>query len=202
MAKLFDELLEKGLLAGQIPGKTSTARKWFREQAKAIGKVNETILFKTSNRTDFRNNITIGRLYMFYYDAKHKETLPYYDRVPLIFPIGPAKGGFLGINMHYLPLRQRAKLMDALYSTINNDKLNETTKIRASYEILASASKFAEFKPTIKHYLKSQVRSRYMYIDPKEWDIAIFLNVAKFVGATQRDVWSDSLKIIQGDKTK
>lgn len=200
MAKIFDEILEKGLSNGQFPGKTSTARKWFREQAKSIGKVNETILFKTADREKFSSRIYLGKLYLFYYDPKLKDTLPYYDRVPLVFPIGPAKGGFLGLNMHYLPLRQRAKLMDALYSTVNNDKFDATTKIRASYEILASVSKFKEFKPTIKHYLASHVRSRYMLIAPSEWDIALWTDVAKFSGATQSEVWNDSLSTIKGNK--
>ena len=51
---------------------------------------------------------------MFFYDPKHKDTLPYYDRFPLSVIIGPAKGGFYGLNLHYLPPVLRAKMLDAL----------------------------------------------------------------------------------------
>jgi hypothetical protein len=200
MAVIFNEILEKGLAAGKLPGLTSTARDWYRDQAKKVGKVNETIMFRTTEREKFKNKFLLGHCYLFYYDPKHKDTLPYYDRVPLVFPIAKAKGGFLGINLHYLPLRLRAKLMDSLYTTINNEKFDETTKLKATYSILSSAAKFKEFKPTIKHYLLDHVRSRFMHVSATEWDIALFLGVAKFQGATQAQVWNESVQKIKGTK--
>lgn len=199
MAKLFDEILKKGIDEGQIPARTKIAREWYRKQAKSVGKINETSFFKTTTHDHFHNRFKIGHMYMFYYDPKHKDTLPYYDRVPLIFPISKAKGGFLGINFHYLPLDVRAKLMNALYDITNNKKYDETTKLRITYSILESATKFRMFKPAIKHYLTQHVRSRLMYIHPTEWDVALFLNIAKFQGATQTQVWADSKKIIRGN---
>ena len=198
MTRLFDDILDKGMRAGQIPGKTSTAREWYRNKSKEVGKVNETSIFKSSDNK-FESRFRIGQMYMFYYDPKHKDTLPYYDRVPLIFPINKAKGGFLGINFHYLPLPLRAKLMDALYeNALSNQRFDETTKMQISYKILNAASQYKEFKPTVKHYLTQHVRSRLMYIPPTEWDIALFLGIAKFVGATQTEVWDESRKIIKG----
>lgn len=198
MAKLFDEILLKGIRSGQVPARSSTAREWYREKAKEAGKINETNFFKTAGRDRFESRFRIGHMYMFMYDPKHKETLPYYDRVPLIFPINKAKGGFLGINFHYLPLPLRAKLMDALYDTATNERYDESTKLKISYSILSGASKYREFKPTIKHYLTEHVRSRLIYINPSEWDIALFLNIAKFQKASQTQVWADSRRIIRG----
>lgn len=199
MAKIFDEILQKGINEGQIPARTRVAREWYRKQAKSIGKINETAFFKTTTHDHFQSRFKLGHMYMFYYDPKHKDTLPYYDRVPLIFPICKAKGGFLGINFHYLPLDLRAKLMNALYDITNNKKYDETTKLKLTYTVLESATKFRMFKPAIKHYLTQHVRSRLMYIHPTEWDIALFLNIAKFQGATQTQVWADSRKIIRGN---
>jgi len=39
-----------------------------------------------------------------------------------------------------------------------------------------------------------------MYINPSEWDLALFLNIARFEKATQSEVWEDSKKIIRGNK--
>ena len=44
-----------------------------------------------------------GVMNLFGYDPKHKDKLPYYDTFPLILPLEPAKGGFMGLNFHYLP---------------------------------------------------------------------------------------------------
>lgn len=202
MAKIFDDILLSGIRAGQMPARNSTARIWYRDKAKEAGKVNETAFFRTAGADRLKNTgqFKIGNMYMFYYDPKHKDTLPYYDRVPLIFPINRAQGGFLGINFHYLPLKLRAKLMDSLYEVASNDRYDDTTKMKVSYQILGASSQYREFKPTVKHYLFSQVRSKLLYVSPSEWDIALFLNIARFEKATQTQVWEDSKKIIRGSK--
>jgi hypothetical protein len=139
----------------------------------------------------------VGSMYMYYYDPKHKKTLPYYDRFPLVFPYRKVEGGFMGLNLHYLPLNYRAKLMDALYDVANNDKFDETTKLKFNYSILSNASKFKYFAPCIKHYLTDQVRSRFLYVYPSEWDVALFLPLERFQGATKQKVWAESKKLIR-----
>jgi len=130
---------------------------------------------------------------MFYTDdPKMKKELPYYDRFPLVFPIEKAPNGFLGINMHYLPYILRAKLMDALYQLSTNDKFDATTRLDLSYQILKGASRFKPFKPTVKRYLTSHIRSRFLYIQPNEWDIALFLPVERFQKASKQQVFKDS----------
>jgi hypothetical protein len=200
VAKIFDDLLLKGIRSGQVPARTQAAREWYREQAKGVARsqIKEMSFIRNMGTERYENRFRLGHMYMFIYDPKHKETLPYYDRFPLIFPINRAKGGFLGINFHYLPLPLRAKLMDALYDVVTNDKFDETTKIRTSYSILNNATKYKEFKPTVKHYLADHVRTRLVYLNPSEWDIALFLPTERFEGASKTKVWQDSRKIIRG----
>ena len=195
MAVLFDEILSKGIRAGKIPAKEQQSRTWYRDTASKFKTVNEKSLMR-GDTDRIRSQPTIGHMYMFYYDAKHKETLPYFDRFPMIFPYKKVRGGFMGINLHYLPHILRAKLMDSLYDISSNDKYDETTKLRLSYDILSSAAKYKWFKPCIKHYLTSQVRSRFLYVYPAEWDIALFLPLERFSGASKSKVWSDSKKLI------
>lgn len=197
MAALFDEILAKGIRAGQLPARSSTAREWFRDKAKELGKVSESQILR-DNTDRLKSRSAIGKMYFFVYDAKHKKTLPYYDRFPLIFPVDKVPGGFYGINMHYLPLPLRAQLMDSLYDITNNKRYNESTKLKLSYGVLKGAEKFSLFKPTFKRYLNSQIRSRFVQIEPAEWDVALFLNSEQFVGAAKTKVWADSKKIIKG----
>ena len=195
MAVIFDDILSKGIRAGKVPAREQQSRTWYRDTANKFKTVNERNLMK-GDTDRLRSQPKIGHMYMFYYDAKHKETLPYFDRFPMIFPYKKVKGGFMGINLHYLPHILRAKLMDSLYDISSNDLYDETTKLRMRYNILSSASKYKWFKPCIKHYLTTQVRSRFLYVYPAEWDIALFLPLERFSGASKSKVWSDSKKLI------
>lgn len=195
--QFFDNILSTGVRSGKIPARETAARQWYRDTAKTYRNISERGLM-SSGGDRLTSQPLVGQMYMFYYDAKHKATLPYFDRFPLIFPYKKVKGGFMGLNLHYLPLQYRAKLMDALYETANNDKYDESTRLNLSYSILNNASKFKYFKPCIKHYLTGQVKSRFLYVYPSEWDIALFLPLERFEGANKSTVYADSRKIIRG----
>jgi hypothetical protein len=195
MAILFDEILAKGIRAGQIPAQEQKAREWYRDVAKDFKNVNASKLMR-GDKSRLTSRSRIGSMYMFYYDAKHKETLPYWDRFPFIFPFKKMQGGFLGINLHYLPHPLRAKLMDSLYDLASDERYDEKTRLKLSYDVLNSASRFKYFKPCIKHYLTGQLKSRFLYVYPSEWDVAMFLPLERFEKAGKRNVWSDSRKAI------
>ena len=52
MAKVFDDILLKGIRTGQVPGRTQDARQWYRDQAKALPKKNQTDRLIRELRTD------------------------------------------------------------------------------------------------------------------------------------------------------
>lgn len=189
-AKLFDEILAKGVRAGELPARSTAARTWYRDQAKKTRIAPQTLIKSDRDRLVSKPNI--GRMYHFFYDPKHKLTLPYYDRFPLVFPFKKVKGGFLGINMHYLALPLRAKLMDALYSIASDRRYNENTKLKITYDLLNSSSKYKYFKPCVKHYLMPHLKSRFFEVYSTEWDIALFLPTEKFVGAPKAKVHKES----------
>lgn len=193
-AKVFSDLLQQSQISG-ISARADGANQWFRNKAKEVRKADVKRIMQDS-QDRYRTAIVPGNMYMFYYDPKLKNTLPYYDTFPLIFPLSADKNSFLGINFHYLNPVLRAKLLDALYEHVSNDKMNDTTKMKISYDILKSASKYRYFKPCIKRYLKSHVRSRFVKIYPNEWDFAVMLQTQNFEKAPAHKVWADSRKII------
>jgi hypothetical protein len=142
------------------------------------------------------NREIVGSMYMFFYDPKGKKELPYYDSFPLVIVIGPADGGFLGLNLHYLPPILRAKFLDSLLDYTNNKKYDETTRFRLSYNLLQRAARMKYFKPCIKHYLNDQVRSRFARVPAPEWEIATFLPTADFQKGNKSKVHSDSRRMI------
>jgi len=91
--------------------------------------------------------------------------------------------------------------MGHLYSLLEDEPDGEK-RIALSYSILKSASKYKLFKPCIKTYLYTHVRSRYLFIDPKEWDAALLLPTAQFEKASEIRVWEDSIKMVNDDTTK
>lgn len=190
---IFSELLKQAERQRVVPNKTRRARDWFRTRASDYSSMNRDNFFKNATLT---NTVMPGRMYMYVYDAKHKDTLPYWDAFPLIFPVSTFPGGFSGLNLHYLPTLMRARLMDALYSIANNTKYDDTTRLKISYNTLKGASNLAYFKPCYKQYLYGQVRSRFIYIEPKEWDIALFLPLQNFKKASASQVWRESSNAI------
>ena len=191
MATVFDTIITQGVRSGKVPARTEEAREWYRNAAKQIKRVNENTLMRAD--TDrLVNKILPGAMYMFQYDPKYKDTLPYYDRVPLIFPFKLVKDGFYGINLHYLPLTLRAKLMDGLYDYTNNKRYDESTRMNMSYRLLNSSARLKYFQPCVKHYLYQHVQTRFMYIYPSEWDIAIFLPTARFEKRTANYIHAQS----------
>ena len=192
---LFDEILTKGVRSGQVPARENKAREWYRDTAQSYKRLNERQFLKDTDRLTSKPRV--GSMYMYYYDAKTKDQLPYYDRFPLVFPISTVQGGFYGLNLHYLPLQYRAILMDNLYNIASNKRYDESTRLRLSYDVLSSSAKFRYFKPCVKRYLTSQMRSRFLYVYPSEWDIALFLPLERFAGARKTTVFKDSRQLIR-----
>ena len=187
---LFQDLQVKAFRAGVKP-RSEESMKWFRNQVKNMRNINRQSLLK-DEAVKKVSRPRMGDMYMFYYDPKHKETLPFYDQFPLIIMVDRAPGGFYGLNLHYLPPNLRARFFDSLMDTMSNNKYDESTRLRARYSLLQSARKMRYFKPCFKHYLTSHVDSRIAKVEPTEWEIALFLPVQRFKGATATQVYKDS----------
>jgi len=194
MANLFQTLELEAFRAGITP-RTQESRNWFRRKTQQLRRVNRKELMR-ADEVELRNRFMPGKMYMFYYDPKTKETLPYYDGFPLVIPVERAEGGFYGMNLHYLPPVLRAKFLDSLMDITTNKKYDETTRFRVTYEAMKSAAKFKYFKPCYKRYLTSHVKSRFAYISPTEWEIATFLPAADWRKSSGSAVYKDSRKMI------
>lgn len=177
------------------PTQTDAARQWLLSLLPTL-KVTPASLLK--DRQTLRNKVFVGRMYFFRYDALGKADLPYYDRFPLVIPIDQYPDGFLGLNLHYLPPKMRLILLNKLSELLNTPgKYTERTRFRISYKILQSHARVFEHTPAIKRYLFSQIQTRFVEVEPSQWDIAALLPTASFRGATVSEVYADSKKIIE-----
>jgi hypothetical protein len=188
------DIFEKYHYDKDIAKKSQT---WFNQQITLLGKKRITpnqVL--RSNHTLTQNNIIPGKMYMFFYDPKLKATLPYYDRFPLVFPFSMTEDGFIGLNMHYLPHKLRFLLLDRLSAFTNNEKYDESTRIKYSWALIDGMSKFAIAKPCVKRYLANHLKSPLHTVSADDWATAMMLPVERFVGASTAQVWADSRKKI------
>lgn len=174
------------------------SRAWFEQQVLLMTKQQLTpprVL--AGNPDQLATRVLPGHLYMFLYDPKTKADLPYYDRFPLVFPFRKTPDGFIGLNMHYLPYQLRIQLLDNLLVFANNQRFDETTRIKYSWALIDGVSKYKAAQPCIKQYLSGHVRSQFRQVTSSDWATAMLLPVERFVGASKQEIWADSRKIIR-----
>lgn len=182
--------------AKDLAGKEYNAFAWFQSRVKELGSVGRTperLMAEVPGR-QFVNKLEVGHMYLFGYDAKHKDTLPYWDKYPLILPFSWEGKHFKGFNLHYLPYGARFKLLQRLMDVHANTRLQARDKMKYSYGILKASAEFELLKPCIKMYLIPHIRSQFMKIYPKDWLTAVMLPVDRFQKANKQTVWRDSMR--------
>ena len=182
MTELIEGILKK------TGGKDRSIR-WFREKVKELGEVPPQRLIREGIVTA---RPTFGTMNFFMYSPKNKDNvdiLPYYDRFPLVMPIEQYNNGFLGLNFHYLSIPMRLKLLNIISEYASNDKLDETTRIRLTWN---RVKRNPIVNPTVKRYLADHVRTAFRRINADEMMVAVLLPVQRFVRATETKVYADS----------
>jgi hypothetical protein len=183
--------------AAQLQSQTQQSYKWLLQKVAEIR--NPSYIAPGIKRETERNTNQLikGGLYCFYYDPKTKDDLPYYDKFPLVLILEKYSDGFLGLNLHYLPIKYRVAFLDKLmdYAVYNAD--NEVKRLRVTYDILTASKRFLAFKPCVKRYLHSHVKSKILTIQPNEWDVAVFLPMHQFKGEKPNKIWQESVDEIR-----
>lgn len=156
---------------------------WFTEKIKSTNEYKEIMRNLVLNDVRRQKNQTVlGKMYIYEYDAKHKDTLPIWDRYPLVFPIEPYPDGFLGLNIHYLKLDQRKKFLAILEDYLHNKKYVKSTRLKLTYEMLQRSKKLSTFgNPCIKRYLFTHIKSHFIEIPTIEWEMAAELPIELWV---------------------
>ena len=184
MASVFDTIKLSA-------GNTDRSMTWYRNQARKVGSgVSARELFRQGK---LQTRPSIGRLNLFGYNPKLRRTLPYYDIFPLVLPLEPITGGFLGMNFHYLPPLLRARLLERMQSFSDSRKIDKNTKFSATYD---DVKRLSIVRPTIKKYLYSHVQTGFLRINADEAAIAIYLPVQRFKKAPESKVYADSRRFI------
>ena len=156
-------------------GSVIKSANWYRNAITTMGAGVTAAKLMRSGKLTQRPNV--GLLNMFFYDPKFKQTLPLYDRFPLVLPLDSMPGGFIGLNFHYLRPGTRFRLLEQLQQYATNNKMDRTTRLDVSYNRVKNLT---ILRPAVKKYLYNHVRSNFLKIDLTEAATAVFLPVQQF----------------------
>lgn len=188
----YDQIFRKNHYNLSDAAKKSST--WFQQQARMLSGKNIVPgrLIRTNSELNV-TRITPGELYLFQYDAKWKDELPFWDTFPLVFPFRRLNDGFIGLNMHYLPYQIRVRLLDQLMTFKTSQSLDENTRLRLSWSTINGLSTLKVAEHCVHRYLIDHVKSPFKRIESPDWATAMMLPVERFVGATKQQVWKSHL---------
>lgn len=167
---------------------------WLKDKVEELKRPDRIATSISREQMRQTKQIKIGMMYFFFYDPKTKADLPYWDKFPLVLVLERYDDGFLGLNLHYLPVKFRIAFLQKLMKFAQLTGENDIRRMRVSYEILEGVKRYAEFRPCLKRYLYSHLRSKLLTIQPNEWDVATMLPLQQFKGARAQTVWRDSVQ--------
>ena len=196
--KKFQAMLSSATRNGVKQKDIDASLDWFKKVfKKPITKSDspQNIIKRASNDVK-TNRVLPGNLYIFEYHAI-TENLPYWDAMPLVIPFNEDKKHFWGINLHYAPPSWRAAIFDKLSVIVNDPIKSERQKQTLIWKEVYKLTQLKAVKPLIKCYLKSQVRSKFVYVEHDKWQLTLFLPLARFQGADDRTVHKQYLRDIK-----
>ena len=143
---------------------------WMKDRSQVIS---QNIVKEMSSRTEKVSRW--GHIYQFVYEAKTKSKLKYYDFFPMSIVLEKYKDGFLGINLHYLPLTMRFMFMEQLwkYVSTQTEDFDDDTRIILRYKMLKTISGKKYFRPCLKRYLYSHMKTPMYHIPANKWMYAM-----------------------------
>jgi len=188
-----------------IQAGSDESKEWFRKKLKSINRssINRNKIMRDGLDPDYpysHETMTPypGKMYMFFYDPKTKKTLEYYDKFPLVILLDTFNGGFEGLNLHYLDVRTRQKFFyGGLLETVSDERFDEMTRFKVTYDRCQSARSLKPFKPCFKKYLTENIRGKIVQVPATEWEVAVHLPLALWRKADETTVHRESERMIE-----
>lgn len=164
-----------------------TATRWFKAAINGI-QMKSKIMPDSLYVIDKLRIPPVGEMILFEYDAKHKKTLPFWDRYPLVIPVDFGSTYFLGYNLHYMPRPYRKHIVKELQRQ-KKRQLSQLAYAKAVYPMLKYLSSEPLIEFCLKQYLADHVRSKFVQVGEDYWNLAARLPLQEFQKRSSADVW-------------
>lgn len=192
--------LHKG---SQARRNTKESNNWFRTRVSKDLNLKAENIHSQLSRLKSRNpndRMLIGRLYLFQYDAKHKDQLPVWDSWPMVFFFDAFVGdgrkygekGILylrGLNIHYLAPKMRLLLFTELVKLKNDTTLRDKTRLKLSWQAIKGVGNSHLAEHAVKTYRADHLQSQLAEVRPQDWEVAIFMQIAQWNKGSKQDAW-------------
>lgn len=166
---------------------------WFRTYIpRAYNRANSGQLFK--DQSLLKSDVKLGKLYCFNYDAVWKHKLNNWDAFPMIFPFNRYKSKegkeiILGLNVHWLPPKERMLMFIALLKFRNEARYRKSTRLQLEWQLLKSMANSKHYGKAVHAYRMDHVKSPFVEIPSQSWEMAIFLPVDNFQKGSRQSAW-------------
>jgi hypothetical protein len=182
-----------------------------KETTVALGGTDQTYIQFVQMLNDYDqlsipNRLLPGCLVFFKYKPISESFISrntYYDSFPLVLITDVYRGGFEGVNLHFIAPQYRKALFDAVMRGLPTIKANEEwrTRLRVDYDRLEARRIFKYYKPCYRRYLWKGMKRRPALVPFQLWEDMVNGNSYKFVGAKPVTVYRDSRNaVIRGGR--
>lgn len=140
-----------------------------------------------------------GQMVFFKYSPVSESFLArdtYYDRYPLVLITEVYRGGFEGVNVHFLDPVHRRFLFDAIMRGLPTIKASETwrTRLIVDYDRLDARRQFKFFRPCYRRYLWKGMRRRPVVVPFELWEEMVMSNSSRMNQARPVTVYRNTYK--------
>jgi hypothetical protein len=179
------------------------------ETTAAIGGTEQTYigfvrLMQKAQQLSIPNRLMPGQMVFFKYRPISESFISrntYYDRFPLVLITDVYRGGFDGVNVHFVDEVNRKFLFDSIMRELPTIKAAEEwrTRLMVNYDRLAAKRKFIYFKPCYRKYKWKGMERRPAIVPFELWEDMVASNTSRFITAKQTTVYTESRrKVLKG----
>lgn len=173
------------------------------ETTTALGATDQTYIgliqsLQKNDTLSIPNRLFQGQMVFFKYKPQNESFLSrntYYDSFPLVLITDVYRGGFEGINLHFLIPQHRTFLFDAIMRNLPTIKASEEwrTRLMVDYDRLDASRRYRFFKPCYRRYTWSGMKRRPVVIPFQIWEDMVQSETSRFVKARATTVYRDTL---------
>lgn len=179
------------------------------ETATSLGATDQTYIgilrmLNKNGKLSLPSRVLRGQLLFFKYKPISESFISqnkYYDAYPLVLVTDAYRGGFEGINLHYIEGDERMFLFENILKSMPTLKANEEwrTRVSVDYDKLNASRKFRYYKPCYKRYLWDGLKRRPVVIPFEYWKTMVASETSRFAKSKPVTVQRESRKsVIRG----
>lgn len=158
-------------------------------------------LMNSARKLSVPTRVIQGQLVFFKYKPQNetfKDRNTYYDKYPLVLITETRRGGFSGINVHYIDPIHRQFLFDVIMRGLPAIRASEKwrTRLIVNYDRLKAQRKFKFFRPCYRAYTWKGMQRRPVVIPFELWEDMVSSNTMRIEKARPVTVFRDSYKAV------